>query len=83
MADYDNTDRGSLFTNKKKENDKHPDFNGSLNVNGTEFWISAWKKESKAGEKFLSLSVRPKQEQTRQVSQPTRKKAEAFDDLDF
>jgi uncharacterized protein (DUF736 family) len=78
--EYDNSNRGSIFKNEKKEEEKHPDMTGSLNVDGTDYWISAWKKTSKAGTSFLSLSVRPKQETTRQSSQPTRKTKK--DDLD-
>lgn len=78
--EYDNSNRGSIFKNDKKEEEKHPDMTGSLNVNGTDYWISAWKKTSKAGTSFLSLSVRPKQETPRQSSQPTRKTKK--DDLD-
>ena len=71
MAEFDSTNRGSLFKNDKKLEDKHPDMNGTINIDGTEYWISGWKKVSKAGSGFISLSVRPKQE--RQSSAPTRK----------
>lgn len=83
MAEFDNTNRGSLFKNDKKTDEKHPDMSGSINIDGTEYWISGWKKQSKQGANFLSLSVRPK-EVVRQSSQPTNKsKAQDFDDLDF
>jgi uncharacterized protein (DUF736 family) len=62
MADYDNTDTGALFKNDKKTTDKHPDYRGQINVAGTEFWLSAWINTSKAGAKFMSLSVTPKDE---------------------
>jgi len=68
--EFDNTNRGSLFKNDKKETDGHPDYKGQLNVNGQDFWISAWLKTSKQGTKFMSLSVQPKD---RQSDQPTRK----------
>ena len=74
MAEYDNTNRGVLFNNKeKKTQDSHPDYSGSINVNGVDHWLSGWIKESKDGKKFFSLSVKPKEQQARQVSQPTRK----------
>jgi uncharacterized protein (DUF736 family) len=59
--EYDNTNRGVLFKNDKKETDNHPDYTGSLDVDGDEFFLSAWIKTSKAGKKFMSLSVKPKE----------------------
>jgi len=64
---YDNTNSGALFKNKNKESDKHPDYRGSINVNGKDFWISSWLKTSKAGEKYMSLSVQAKEEQNREA----------------
>ena len=61
MTEYDNTDRGVLFKNDRKEDDRHPDYRGSINVGGTEYWLSAWIKKGKKG-KFMSLSVKPKEE---------------------
>lgn len=59
MADYDNANRGVLFKNDRKESDKHPDYKGNINVNGVEFWLSAWIKEGAKG-KFMSFSIQPK-----------------------
>ena len=59
---YDNTDRGVLFKNDRKENHNHPDYRGSLNVDGVDYWISAWINSSAKG-KFMSLSVKPKEQQ--------------------
>ena len=84
MADFDNTNRGSLFKNDKKLEEKHPDMNGSINIDGTEYWISGWKKVSKAGSGFISLSVRPKQDQASRPSKPVAKaKEDEWSDLDF
>lgn len=56
---YDNTNRGTMGRNKLKEKDTHPEFSGKCNIDGAEYWISGWVKESN-GEKFFSLSFRPK-----------------------
>jgi hypothetical protein len=60
--EYDNTNRGALFRNDRKEKDSHPDHQGTINVEGVEYWLSAWVKTSKKGQKFFSLSVKPKEE---------------------
>lgn len=62
MPDYDNTNRGAIFKNDRKEKETHPDRTGTLNVEGKEYWINGWLKEGKSGP-FLSLSVKPKDEQ--------------------
>lgn len=69
MADYDNNNRGSIWKNEKKDKDTHPDFTGSLNVDGVEYWVSAWKRKDGASPKApaLSFSIKPKDEQQRQV----------------
>ena len=77
---YDNTDRGVLFKNDKQGNESRPDYRGTLNVNGQDFWISAWVKYSKAGNKYLSLSVRPKEAKAETERQPAAPAAAAFDD---
>jgi hypothetical protein len=63
MSEYDNTNRGSIWKNEKKETDSHPDFTGSLDVNGVDFWVSAWKRKSDANPKApaLSFSIKPKE----------------------
>lgn len=60
---YDNTNRGVLFKNDDKRDDKAPDYTGSLNVDGAEFFLDAWIKEAKTGRKFMSVRVKLKTKQ--------------------
>jgi uncharacterized protein (DUF736 family) len=60
MGDFDNTNRGAIFKNDRKEGENDPDFKGTLNVDGVEHCINGWRKTSKSGVKFLSLSIMPK-----------------------
>lgn len=58
MSEYDNSNRGVLFKNDKKETDNHPDYKGRIDVNGQEYWLSAWIKDRKGtNQKYMSLSV--------------------------
>jgi hypothetical protein len=67
--EFDNTNRGGLWNNKRKEKDTHPDYTGSINVDGKEYWLSAWKKYNvNSGEAFLSLSVKLKEDKPAQRS---------------
>ena len=59
---YDNLNRGALFKNDRKEKETQPDYKGSLNVGGVDYWISSWLQTSKAGVKYMSLAVNPKEE---------------------
>ena len=68
--EFDNTNRGALFfRNKDKKgrgptkgyNPAHSDYNGTINVDGQEYWLNGWiKTSSKDGSKFMSMSVKAK-----------------------
>lgn len=75
MTQYDNTNRGALFKNDRKEQPNHPDYRGSVNVGGVEYWLSAWIKDGQKG-KFMSLSIKPKDDQPRQQEPARQRKAE-------
>lgn len=47
---------GSLFKNDRKVSENHPDYTGTILVNGKEHFLSAWVKEGKSG-KFFSVSI--------------------------
>lgn len=76
---YDNTNTGILSRNERKEQPKHPDFNGSINVEGKEYWLSGWVKEKKDGSgKFFNLSVKAKDGS----KQSAASRAENIEDMD-
>jgi single-stranded DNA-binding protein len=65
MTQYDRTNSGLLARNDKQGNESRPDYRGSINVNGVEYWLSAWIKQGREGtklegQKYMSLSVQPK-----------------------
>jgi hypothetical protein len=56
---YDNTNSVVIFKNNKKEKDTHPEYRGTVNVEGKEYEISLWVKDGKAG-KFFSGKISEK-----------------------
>ena len=54
MTEYDNTNRGAIWGNKRKETETHPDFTGSINVEGVEYWLNGWKRKPEASENGLA-----------------------------
>lgn len=56
MSNFDNTNKGILFVNDTKGNEKAPTLKGKLNVNGKEYELAGWTKQGKNGE-FYSLSI--------------------------
>jgi hypothetical protein len=81
--DYDNRNRGALFRNEDKDpnDDKDRDYNGTLDVEGTEFWLSGWIRTAKSGRKYLSLSVKPKQDKPPASKEP--RAADFNDEIPF
>ncbi len=62
---YDNNMTGVLFkNNEKREGKRDADYRGQCEIDGQKFWLNAWIKSSKAGDKFMSLSFKA-QEQRR------------------
>lgn len=65
--EYDNTNTGVLFTNEDKQDEKHADRRGSINIEGVEYWLDGWineiKNGPKAGQKMLKLKAKKKENQ--------------------
>jgi hypothetical protein len=51
---------GNLFKNADKKQRQHSDYNGTLDVEGKQYWIDAWIREAKTGTKYLAVTVKLK-----------------------
>lgn len=76
---YDNTNRWTLNRNDRKETARHPDYKGSLNVDGVDYWIDGWVKDGANG-KFISGTLKPKEARTPDGSQGAPMSREELDD---
>ena len=70
---YDDTNRGAIWGNDRKEKETQPDFKGNANVDGVEYWVSAWKRGPDDNPKGPSLrfSFTKKDEQPGAVAAPS------------
>lgn len=66
---------GSLFRNKRKEQENHPDSTGTVMVEGVEYFINGWTKVTKDGEKWVSLSFKRKDQQQGKQAEPDKRSA--------
>ena len=73
MAYEQKDNQASIFTNDKGDNANRPDFRGRGMVNGKLVWVSAWKKTTDDGKKWLSLAFQPREEQTGDGEPSTRR----------
>ena len=57
MADFVQKElSGSMFKNQKKLTDRHPNMTGSALIAGVEYYVSAWTKVDKNGNKSNFLA---------------------------
>ncbi len=84
----ENNNKGALFIDNKRTNEKAPQYRGNALVNGVQMKISAWVNVSqKDGSKYLSLKFENSDQQQQQPTQPTQAppqpKNAADDIIDF
>ena len=56
MAFEQRENSGSLFVNKKRDSEKHPNAVGNALIGGVRYRVSAWTKLDKNGQKWQSLA---------------------------
>jgi hypothetical protein len=69
---------GALFRNQRKQLPAHPDYTGSLKVDGRDYTIGGWLQTSKAGTKYMRLTLKEKPEET--ATRPVSDKSADLDD---
>jgi hypothetical protein len=88
---YDNRNTGILTANERKRDEKDPSHQGSINIDGKEYWLSAWVNTGKeggklAGKRYFSIKAKPKLQSDRSSpptggqNDPRPSDADPFDD---
>lgn len=56
MPEYDETNRGKLWPNRRKERETQPDMTGYFNIDGEEYFLDAWiKRDENGGLRMINL----------------------------
>lgn len=76
---YDNNNSGIVFVQTEKKSEKWPDYNGSVTVDGKDYWVSGWKKFTAKGE-GISLALKPREAKP-QAAQTQPTKSDYEDDI--
>jgi len=51
---------GAMFVNRGKDlNPKRPDYRGTALINGDRMFVASWEKETRNGDKYLTLVFTP------------------------
>ncbi|MDH3376194.1 MAG: hypothetical protein OEQ39_04400 [Gammaproteobacteria bacterium] len=73
---------GSLFKNKFKKQDNHPDYTGNCTLlDGRPADLAAWIKEDKNGNKFMSIKISEQRESYEDAAQPVNPQAPLDDEV--
>lgn len=95
-GDFDNTNRGALFKNDRKQRDNQPDYTGKVELGddviaaaqaGKPIYVSGWIKKintgQRKGENMLSLSIQPPRENQAGGEAPRKTEKPAGDEKPF
>lgn len=83
MTEYDNTNRFSLFKNANPVSDSSPTHTGKLNIDGKEYYLNAWLRDGKSGNKFYSGTVKPVVEKGSQTVSSGKRPALVDEEIPF
>jgi hypothetical protein len=79
MSNFDNNNRGSIWKNEDRKSETHPQFKGSAEVNGVEYWVSGWLRKADANPKAPAMSFSFQAKEQQSAPKPAQAPANDFD----
>jgi hypothetical protein len=80
MSQFDNSNKGGIWKNDKRESETHPHFKGNAEVGGIDYWVSGWlrNKDGNPNAPAMKFSFTAKETQAhRQPPQQSTQMAQA------
>jgi len=72
-----------LFKNDRKSTDKHPDYKGTIDIEGDEFDLSVWVNKSQAGKMYMKGVWSKRKPKNQEAQTAARDPADDPDDIPF
>ena len=74
---------GTLGKNTRREKETHPTHAGQCQIDGKRYWISAWVKDGRDGNRFFSLAFKPMEQRGGANPPPANRAAPSPAPADF
>lgn len=81
MAEYDNNNQIAIWKNDNREKETHPHYKGNGMVDGTEYWVSAWRAAEDASPNAPVLKIRLTAKDAAPAKSAPAKKADPNEDI--
>lgn len=82
MTQFDNSNRGAIWKNDKKETETQADFTGSINVDGVEYWLNGWRRPEGAASNTPAMKFTVKRKESRPQTAPIQQRPVARDEME-
>ncbi|WP_159585970.1 hypothetical protein [Chelativorans xinjiangense] len=69
----------SLFPNKDRKTDKHPDMSGTALVDGVQYFADAWTNVDRNGNKYISGKLKPKEQRAAEIRRSYGEQQSGYD----
>jgi hypothetical protein len=73
----------SLFPNKDRKTDKHPNLTGTAIINGDAYFIDGWTNQDRNGNKYIAGKLKPKRTDGPRGDEPKHAEPDDTDSIPF
>jgi len=80
---YDNTNQGAIWRNDERLTDKHPHLKGQANIDGVDYWVSAWKRDPDGNPKAPALKFSFQRKEQKAAPKQPETNTDPSDEIPF
>ena len=76
MNQYDNSNKGGIWKNDKRDSDTQPHFKGNAEVGGVQYWVSGWLRNPDGNPQAPSMKFSFTAKENQPHTQPPQQSAQ-------